>query len=235
MSVVKFWQFVEPKCRWSAIRQVGLAPIVRITALMPVFGYLLVFTTKARGLFDKIIVPWLPAGLVDLNFGWRLFFLFYGSLLLGIGALLFSWLCPKLIKAHASAFEFVNSEFTYHWTPFHEKELQKQVKDDADRLYSAQTKTLQWSIPELSNLREIAEAKTSRSMGRSAEQEIEDSKARVVELMTQKWRVQDTECFYVRLIVMAIFVTGIIFVAIPSIATVASITWQTLTWWLFGW
>jgi hypothetical protein len=192
---------------------------------MPIFGYLLVFTTTARSAFEKVVVPWLPAGAIDLDFGWRLFFLFYGSLSLGIGALLFSWLCPRLIKTHPSAFDFVNSEFTYHWTPVHMRELQKRVKRDAERLYSPATKTFQWSIPELSDIREIADRKASDEEG---------SKALVVELMTMKWRVEDTNCFSVRLIVMAFFVVGLTFVAIPSAITVGSITRQTMGYWLFG-
>lgn len=234
MSWVKIWQFLEPKCRWSVIRQLAQAPIVRLTALMPVFGYLLVFTTKAQSFIADIVVPWLPTGWVDLDFGWRLFFLFYGSLSLGVGALLFSWTCPRLVKVHGSAFEFVNSEFTYHWTPFHMKELERDVKADADRLYSPATKTHQRSITELSQIREIAAATASKIQSGDPQSDIEGSKAVVVELMTMKWRVQDTECFLVRLIVMTFFVVGLTFVAIPSLITVAWITWQTLTWWLCG-
>src|SRR3954467_1673575 len=59
---------------------------------------------------------------------WRLWMLFYGSLFVALGSILFSWQCPLEIKQYASAFSFVDAQrphfVAHHWT----KKIVEQLK-----------------------------------------------------------------------------------------------------------
>jgi hypothetical protein len=101
---------------------------------MPVFGYLLLLNERVQQyLIIQNDVGWpfnhLPAM-------WRIWMLFYGSVFLAMGSMLFAWRCPAEIKQYASSFSLVDAERP-HLTAHNQTQ---QIVDKLRALYNSMSK-----------------------------------------------------------------------------------------------
>lgn len=96
---------------WSRLAGVGRYPVVKLTVLAPVFGYMV--------LFNELISRYLSLSMsyfstsVDLKHEWRMQFFYFGLVLLGIGQTIFTLRCPSEIKKHPTVDEFIKSNFEH--------------------------------------------------------------------------------------------------------------------------
>jgi hypothetical protein len=94
--------------RWSQLRGFGTSRLVRSTILVPLIGYLILFSNDLTRYFYLVV----DGDVADMTIvPPRLYFLYFGFCGLAIGSILFSWLCPPVVKSHGAAFEFVANEY----------------------------------------------------------------------------------------------------------------------------
>ena len=98
--------------RWGVLRSIGNSATVKLTILIPVIGYLILFNDTlvgylnlARNLFDATAVP----GSVS----WRLLFLYFGLSLTAVASIIYAMFCPNVIKRFGSSAEFIAEEGDY--------------------------------------------------------------------------------------------------------------------------
>src|SRR5262245_13941791 len=101
---LKFW--FQEKDKWTTLRAVGNSPIVKMTIVIPVLGWLI--------LFNDYIVHQLSA--VEEIFGKlqvssRLLWLYVGLFITSIGSILYAGFCPEEIKKYASEIDYSKDVF----------------------------------------------------------------------------------------------------------------------------
>jgi hypothetical protein len=101
---------------WTMLRATGNSPPVKLTILIPVIGYAIIFNEK--------IIQYLQISENILNVqnilrepdilhspvSWRLLCLYFGLCLVAFASIIYAVWCPTLIKKYASATEFVAND-----------------------------------------------------------------------------------------------------------------------------
>jgi hypothetical protein len=108
--------------RWDALRNVGNARLVKLTIVVPILGYMILFNEKLTDYY-ALSVQFLPAQSILLvlfspgedakeavSASYRLYCFYFGFTLLGCASLLFLWRCPRLVRLYGSAAAFVARE-----------------------------------------------------------------------------------------------------------------------------
>jgi hypothetical protein len=105
-------------CRWSTLGAVGRSNVGRLTILIPLVGYLLIFNPSFSTFFESRIpggVANAPAALVSLHSN-RLNFLYFGLLFLGTGIALYTAFAPEQIRNYHSASDYIQ-DMEKVWSP----------------------------------------------------------------------------------------------------------------------
>jgi hypothetical protein len=204
-------RWLEVRCRWSKLRDLGQSNLVRASVLMPVFGYLLLLNEHVHEYLQiQFDTNTLFYHLPPL---WRIWMLFYGTFLLAMGSLLYSWRCPPEIKQYVSAFLLVDSE-RHHLTAFN------QTSQIADRLSEKYNSMSRWEDavfpfaklkPHLPNLGAgtAPELMTGDQWGHG---------------LLHIWMVSDIKHPLVRVCVYLLFRIGIVILIIPAAFTFVQVS-----------
>ena len=96
---------------WSAIAGIGNSPPVRLTALAPLIGYLIIYNQFIADFFflskSGTNSSAESATTVDLLRDLKLTFLYFGLVFFGIGAILFALFSPESIRKYKASEEYV--------------------------------------------------------------------------------------------------------------------------------
>ncbi|MFC1719565.1 hypothetical protein ACFL00_00310 [Pseudomonadota bacterium] len=95
---------------WETFARTGNSTFVRLTILVPILGYLIIFNNYLVSLFEisPIYVPSLAddsAGFLDSKY--RLYYFYFGLFFVGIGSITYQLFCPSLIKEFRSIFHYL--------------------------------------------------------------------------------------------------------------------------------
>jgi hypothetical protein len=96
---------------WPSLRPIGNSWATRLTILIPIFGYLIIFNA-ALAHYAALIVELggrLPEQF-NLSVPPRLFQVYFGLCFVAVGSAIYSYWCPKIIKRYASASEFAGGD-----------------------------------------------------------------------------------------------------------------------------
>ncbi len=104
------WAWVEQRCHWGQLREIGSSNIVKASVLMPVFGYMLLLNDNVQQYLTVRYDGWLLKYLPSL---WRVWLLFYGSFFVAIATILYAWRCPSEVKKYPDAFRMAEGETQY--------------------------------------------------------------------------------------------------------------------------
>lgn len=100
--------------KWSTLKICGQSPLSRILVLMPVIGYLLIFSENINNYLalsaQMLNITADRAATLGIQ---NLYLLFFGLLLFSIASLIFSLCCPEIIKAFINRYEYREREFQY--------------------------------------------------------------------------------------------------------------------------
>lgn len=89
---------------WDSIRALGSNRLVQLTVVLPVIGYLILFSSSLRQYFVLFVDP----GTEPVF--WRLYLLYFGFCFLAVGSLIFAWRCPSEVKTHGAGFAYLERE-----------------------------------------------------------------------------------------------------------------------------
>lgn len=98
-------EWLSAKLRWSSLAKIGSTPAMRLTALVPLIGTLLVFNREIEQL-----IAWPEFFRQDFGAAPRgnLYFTYFGLCSLGFGSILFSVFCPREIADEPNITRYVN-------------------------------------------------------------------------------------------------------------------------------
>jgi hypothetical protein len=97
---------------WDSLRALGSNRLVQLTVILPIIGYVILFSSELREYFVLTVDRDVRLG-IDGNIQpvfWRLYFLYFGFCFLALGSLIFSWKCPSEVKSHGAGFVYVERE-----------------------------------------------------------------------------------------------------------------------------
>lgn len=96
---------------WSSIAGIGNSAPARLTALVPLVGYLIIYNKIIADFFflsiNSITESVGPASILDLFRSLKLTFLYFGLLLFGMGAIIFALSAPSRIRRYKTPEEYV--------------------------------------------------------------------------------------------------------------------------------
>lgn len=121
--------WLDHKSRWSVLRGLGNSPVARATTAVPLVGYLLLFNREIVEVLSLHVDFCQPA---TCGPSLRLLLLYLGCCSIAVGAALYSWKCPTLIKKYDSAAAFFEAEKTYFSQPLNFDYLMKLIKSKTE-------------------------------------------------------------------------------------------------------
>lgn len=97
---------------WSALTSIGNSRLAKLTILMPIVGYLVIFNSTLTTLIETTI-PQIPIteepDSWDLLFDRNLVFLYFGLLIFGTGVAVYNTLVPYQIRSFPSVRDYISS------------------------------------------------------------------------------------------------------------------------------
>jgi len=123
---------------WTTLRPVGNSSAARLTILLPLIGYFIVFNDGfSHSQLAKLIVE--IEGKKPDNLGLsvspRLFQIYFGLCFVAVASALYAWACPVVVKRHSSAGEYLSAEGV-HLGEYATRDLEvklAQTNDDFDQ------------------------------------------------------------------------------------------------------
>jgi hypothetical protein len=94
---------------WAELRTLGNSKAVQASAIFPVVGYLILLSGQVTNFFDGGLTsdPVQQKDWLTQLWQAKLYFVYFGLLLLGLGSALYQWRCPRLIKKHGDWEDYV--------------------------------------------------------------------------------------------------------------------------------
>jgi hypothetical protein len=93
---------------WSELRSIGNSRLIQVSAVFPIVGYLILFSDEVSNFLSMRHLPSLPqSGFLDSLWQGKLYFVYFGLMLLGLGSLIYQVACPFIIKKHGDYTDYV--------------------------------------------------------------------------------------------------------------------------------
>lgn len=97
---------------WSTLSSIGNSKIARLTILMPIIGYLLIFNSQILG-FLEVSLPGenelVPNNWLAYAYSKNMKFLYFGLLVFGLGVALYNVFAPIQVKKHPSVEDYISA------------------------------------------------------------------------------------------------------------------------------
>jgi hypothetical protein len=102
--------------KWTRLREIGNSSATKMTILIPLVGYLIIFNQNVVGLLtlSRELVG-MPAHQEPST---RLLCMYFGLCLIAVGSIVYNVLCPSIVKRYTSAPEFIGNELAHVSTLF---------------------------------------------------------------------------------------------------------------------
>jgi len=227
MMIQRLFKWIERQARWSSLRGYGNSPIIRTTVLMPVVGYLILLNERISD-WLRVHAAWLPEG-TGYDPGMNIFFLFYGTIFLGVGSFLFSVFCHPRIKKYESDVDFISAARSYYEIRAHLEPLTYDLK-----VFDKEMAPWQYRLPEFNGMRQYFQITTKgREQDFPAEfyKDISQLFGDLTNILKWHWHALDVHRRAVRITVYVLFVLGSFCVAVPAVVTFWRVTDATFRYW----
>lgn len=97
--------------KWSTLRPVGNLWVTRLTVLIPIVGYMIIFNSELARYMELIAeLSSTQPQHFHLSVPPRLFQMYFGLCFIATGSVIYSLCCPAIVKRNASEAEFAGSE-----------------------------------------------------------------------------------------------------------------------------
>ena len=101
--------FLDNIPKWNFLAIVGRSHIFKLTPLVPIFGYMIIFNDKMKDAM-ALWVDGINVSEVSASIEIRLYYLYFGFILLSISSIIFAWRCPQAIKRNIHKEEYISSD-----------------------------------------------------------------------------------------------------------------------------
>jgi hypothetical protein len=194
--------------RWSQLRAIGNSGPAKLTILIPLVGYFVIFNAQLVHYLDLIAEL---SGFTShpLSVSPRLFWIYFGLCAIAVGAALYSMLCPGQVKYYGSAAAYIGGDGPH-------------IKDWAFEAIETELRNSLYK-DEYKKLRDRFDP-PGGVVGQSAKDQANNG------ILHIYFRYLDSSYPVMRFIASMFYVVGFVCLMIPSIGVfvrVASILWGT--------
>lgn len=212
------WRFharqrAKAKCTWmpwSRIRVVGNSPAVRVAAAIPFVGYIILLNDRLA----EFIAIYPDFNVFSTATPWNLLFLYFGSIITGLGAIVYAIRGPDFLTRYAIFAEYRNAERELWLNPAFgarkrarlEAEIRRDVSDGG--------------------MPGVLSSRNHRAV--TSLQELTADPAKVDDFLFREWEVMDESRPAARIICTLLYGAGLLLLAGPSLLTFGKVTLFTL-------
>ena len=211
---------------WYQLRSIGRSPIARMTILMPVIGYFILFGDFTSDLFsivgDRLGLNQEEA--VDFSVS-SVYWIYFGLLLFSFSTILYNIFCPDLIKDFTNRYEFFTREsdvMTSGRVIAIVKELKDQFKMEIHLEFETDAgdddTKFGKGAQQLEKMRSLA-------VKHSQDHFITKYSGPILDLLHKKYDLYDESQSGMRRIIFYTYIAATLIIAIPTLRTV----WLILT------
>lgn len=191
-------QRLEELSRWDQLRKLGASPLVRSSLAFAAAGYLLLWNERFQ---DYLTIKF------DSHFSfWRIWMIYYGGISLAVATGLYSAICPRPIKDHATAFELARNEREH----IHTMGVGRRYLEDVKRIEAACSPAEQALFP--------SDRPRENLIGTPSPSSINQPDI-IGALIVYAWRLRNIRHPRTRLALLALFGIGFILIGIPALVT----------------
>jgi hypothetical protein len=199
---------------WSRFWAVSKSPATRMTVLIPLIGYLIIFNAKIA---DSLhMVQELGGAVEQVSVSPRLLAIYFGLCAIAMGVTIYSWRCPNAVKYYGSANSYVSAVKDVSGD-FPMVEIEKAFTHTNDKFFEEY-----WEIRE----RYKKTNPHGQALTAAQKQEV------YIGYLHLYYKYLDELHPISRIVVAALYSIGFIFLLIPSAGVfgrVCEILWRTLT------
>jgi len=217
--------------KWDGLSLIGKSKLINLTVLAPFIGYLILFNKELASYFilsAELIGNTVENQSTEQDNFTRLYFLYYGLITLGISSILFSFLCPKVIKNHETEFNYINSELqilTTNRVALITNDISKIIPAGSDDKKSLDTFTLQFNSAYEHAMNSFKGNGPSDFDFQGAVNERKSLEYKAYSnILNLYWDFKNTSGVVIRMIILFMYFLGFILVLIPSIG----VFWKVL-------
>lgn len=199
VSVLQYWRLFSryTPFPWSALKGVMSSKLARLTVIIPIVGWLLVYNDNLIILFENLLKRDLPN-----EFGWKVYVFYVGLFAISISSILFAIFCPNEIKSHSSIVDYVKHSRLI-FTERYEKNLSKSIGREP----------FDWAKPPEA----YANSETGRfTLVRKHSENEED----IVDTLVEDYHQRNFSWPLVRVCALVFFISGALLASVPTLSTV---------------
>jgi hypothetical protein len=219
--------WMRSKDRWSVLRTYGNSPIVRLTVLIPLLGWLLLFNDYVTKHLEVVLS--LFGGRFEVTIDGekhfvsnRLMLLYVGLVLTSVGAIFYSIWCPDQIKRYVSSPDYIKCDFNH--ISIRERRRIEQVLEAASGGVAAELASLRWRLHlDVDNVRQ-SRAQAFDNQG-SAMEEYTRMANYFNGILDLYYEIQDTSFWFARWLAALFYAAGFAVFSWLAVSNVASIAW----------
>lgn len=203
---------------WYALRGIGRSPLSRMTVLIPVCGFIILFSSAADSLLT------LSASYIGLTedeillFSKRnIYFLYFGLLLFSIATITYNAACPPIIKEFKNEYEFYDNEFSIIT-----RGRAQATYDDLRENHSYQT-VRDLSPPPTDPGTARAQGYLDSMNAKNREYWLKPNSETVYDLLHDQYRIKN-ECRQpIRIAISVLYLSSFVVIAVPTVLTLCAI------------
>lgn len=183
--------------RWSSLKGVMSSKFARLTVIVPIVGWLLVYNDNLILFLEELLGRELPN-----EFGWKVYIFYVGLFGISISSILYAIFCPGEIHKHSSDVDYVkHSRLVF--TESYEKTLSQSIGRDP----------LVWGDPP----EEFRNKKTKKFPLVRRQSENEED---IIDTLLSDYNRRNASWPLVRVLALFVFCVGAVLASVPTLATV---------------
>jgi hypothetical protein len=200
------FDWLELNSRWNRLKALGSSNLVRASVLMPAFGYMLLLNDQVHQYLTIKYDGWLLKYLPNV---WRIWLLFYGSFFLAIATILYSAVCPRVIKLYSSGYAMADTEARHELNMNQALIVQHRVRE----IYLSMPR---WMLPyfDMDGMNTDVDAR-----------HYADPEGYLSKFLLLEWAMRDVWHRGLRIFLLLLYAIGLALIGIPAAFTFLQVTW----------
>jgi hypothetical protein len=183
--------------RWSALKGAMSSSFARLTIIVPIIGWVLVYNDNLIILLEQLLETDLPNEL-----GWRVYVFYVGLFFISVSSIIYAVFCPKEVSNHVDVVEYVRK-----FRPVVTEELEIKISKGINRM------PLAWSLPP----EDFKNAGTGKfSLVRKQTENEEE----IINTLIQNYVTLNASWPLLRVVALISFCSGAVLASIPTLTTV---------------
>lgn len=181
---------------WSTLKGIANSKFARLTVIVPIVGWILVYNDTLIALLEKYLEEDFPE---EIN--WRVYTFYVGLFFVSVSSILYATFCPRGINEHPTMVDFIR-----HYRMIFTEDYAKYLDEKRSREPSI------WETP--------PEARRSISGGTVLVHWQSENEEKIVNYLRDEYFVENYSWPIVRVVALVVFLIGAGLASIPTLTTV---------------